>query len=134
MAEKENEPGPGRPSRRGALIGTYVAAALLGYLLGGRLSSGAGDAPTPLARVGQALQRETAPAPKEGAALRDDVEAVRAGWKMEDRDAFDLVVALRGLATDGNSDWESAQRLCLRLAWPRCDRAALEEMKQRSRP
>jgi hypothetical protein len=134
VAEKQAEPRPS-PPRRGALIGTYVAAALLGYLLGGRLSSGAGDPSTPLARVGQALQRETASGPsKEGKALRDDVEAVRAGWKMEDRDAFDLVVALRGLATDGNSDWEGAERICRRLKWPRCDRAALEEMKRRSRP
>jgi hypothetical protein len=133
VAETENEPGPGR-SRRSALIGTYVAAALLGYLLGGRLSSGADEASSPLARVGQALQRDTGPAPNEGAALRDDVEAVRAGWKMDDREAFDLVVALRGLATYGNSDWDGAQRLCLRLKWPRCDRPALEEMKRRSRP
>jgi len=133
VAEKEAEPRPS-PPRRGALVGTYVAAALLGYLLGGRLSS-AGDASTPLARVGQVLQSGTASgSPKEGKALRDDVEAVRAGWKMEDRDAFDLVVALRGLATDGNSDWEGAERICRRLEWPRCDRAALEQMKQRSRP
>ena len=130
MAEKEHEPRPGRP-RRGALIGTYVAAAVLGYVLGGRLSAGAGDAPTPLARVGQALQAET---PQVGATLRSDVEAVRAGWKSEDRDAFDLVVALRGLATDGASDWEAAHGICVRLGWTRCDRPALEEMKRRSRP
>jgi hypothetical protein len=134
VGETENTPRP----RRGALVGTYATAVVVGCLLGylpGRSPSSGGASSTPLARVGLALQADAAATgPEAWAALRADVEAVRAGGTIQDRDAFDLVVALRGLATDGDSDWDGAQKLCQRLAWPRCDRAALEEMKRRSRP
>ena len=52
----------------------------------------------------------------------------------EDLGVFDLVVALRGLESAGNTDWGRAEALCRGLRWPRCDRPALEEMKRRSRP
>ena len=119
--------------RRRALIGTcfIVAAAALGYILGARgfLPFGRGGAATPLARIGLALQGNSA-----SASLRTDVEAVRAGVKPEDLGVFDLVVALRGLDSARNTDWGRAEALCRGLRWPRCDRPALEEMKRRSRP
>jgi len=119
--------------RRRALIGTcfVVAAAALGSVLGARglLPLGRGGASTPLARIGRALQDGGA-----GASLRTDVETVRAGVKPEDLGVFDLVVALRGLESAGNTDWGRAEALCRQLRWPRCDRPALEEMKRRSRP
>ena len=134
MTEQGNEAGPGQPSRRTALIGTYAVAAVLGYLLGGPLSSvWADESSTPLARVGFALQQDRlAASPGEWAALRDDVQTVRAA--LPDRAVFDLVVAVRGLASDGTSDWAEAERICRALKWPRCDRPALEELARRSRP
>ena len=72
--------------------------------------------------------------PAAWAALRDDVQTVREEWKTQDRAVYELVVAVRGLATDGNSDWGAAERLCRELKWPRCDRPALEALKRRSRP
>jgi hypothetical protein len=119
--------------RRRALIGIcfVVVAAALGYLLGARglLPLGRGGASTPLARMGLALRDDRA-----SASLRSDVEAIRAGFKPEDIGVFDLVVALRGLDSPGNTDWGRAEALCRGLRWPRCDRPALEEMKRRSRP
>jgi hypothetical protein len=136
VTEQEREAGPGQPSRRAALVGTYAVAAVLGYLLGGPLAFvWASESSTPQARVGFALQQERlAAGPAEWAALRDDVQTVRAQWPTANRAAFDLVVAVRGLASDGNSDWAEAERLCRNLAWPRCDRPALEELARRSRP
>jgi hypothetical protein len=62
------------------------------------------------------------------------LNAVRASWKPEERDVFDLVVAIRGLENGGRADYAAAERLCAALAWPRCDRAALEALRERSRP
>ena len=136
MAEQENEAGPGQPSRRGALVATYVAAIALGALVGGPLSFvWAKETSTPLARVGFALGQEAVQAsPTAWDALRDDVQTVREEWKTQDRAIYELVVAVRGLASDGNSDWDAAERICRDLKWPRCDRPALEALKQRSRP
>ena len=64
---------------------------------------------------------------------RIDVAAVRAALAPDSRAAFDLVVALQGLASGGAADWGTAETICRRLAWPRCDRLALEEMQRRSR-
>ncbi len=90
---------------------------------------------TPLARVGYAL-REPAPkaSPGDWAALRDDVDTVRAAWKSEEPAAFDLVVALRGLYAGGNSDFARAAEICRALKWPHCDKRALDVMKERSKP
>jgi len=55
-----------------------------------------------------------------------DVGAVRAALAADSRGAFDLLVALRG--RDGGPDWAGAERICRDLAWPRCDRAALERL------
>jgi hypothetical protein len=109
-----------------ALIGTVIFVAALGA--GGLLLFGRGGASTPLARIGLALQDDSA-----GASLRADVETVRAGVKPEEIGVFDLVVALRGLDSAGTADWGRAEALCRGLRWPRCDRPALEEMKRRSR-
>jgi hypothetical protein len=118
--------------RRRALIGTafLVAAAALGYVLGARdvFPFGRGTASTPLARIGLALHRDRA-----DASLRHDVETVRAGLKPEDRGAFDLVVAVRGLENAGTGDWDRAEAICRGLRWPRCDRPALDELARRSR-
>jgi hypothetical protein len=120
--------------RRGALIGTYLVAAVLGYVCGGRglLSFGPfRQTSTPLARLGYALQQGDRPVRPE---LRGDIEAVRAAWTGQERDVLDLVVAVRGLARNGDSDWAQAEQLCRGLKWPRCDRPALEELRRRSRP
>jgi hypothetical protein len=133
VTDQENAAVQGNPSRRGLLIGTYVVAAVLGCVVG-LLPFGASSS-TPRARVGLALQEETPQAgPVEWAALRDDVETVRLDWKTPDRDVFDLVVAVRGLESDGAPDWSKAERICRQLHWPRCDHAALEQLRLRSRP
>jgi hypothetical protein len=112
---------------------------VLGGVLGARglLPFGAvfPSSSTPLARVGYALRSsEPTASAEDWAALRRDVELVRAGWKTEEPATFDLVVALRGLDAGGNSEWNRAQGLCRSLAWPHCDQRALEEMKRRSKP
>ena len=38
------------------------------------------------------------------------------------------------IISDGAPDWGKAERLCRQLRWPRCDHAALEELRRRSRP
>ena len=111
---------------------------MLGYLLGGPLSFAWAQesSSTPLARVGFALQQQgtLAATPAEWSALRDDVQTVRAQRAPAERAIFDLVVAVRGLATDGQSDWSAAERICRDLKWPRCDRPALEALARQSRP
>lgn len=125
---------------RGSLLGVavYVGVALVGYLAGATepfsASTGAVGS-TPLARVGFALREPNIRASRAAwASLSNDVEAVRNDWKSPNRDIFDLVVAVRGLQNAGESDWAKAASVCESLEWPRCDRPALEELKQRSRP
>jgi hypothetical protein len=125
------------PSRRDALIGSYLIAAVLGYFWGGLQSAVSSElaGSSALARVGLALQRQSASGWKESPAqLAADIERVRADFTGEQRNVFDLVVALRGLANQGHSEWHQAEALCRGLKWPRCDRPALEEMKRRSTP
>lgn len=132
----EKVPAPA-PSRRDALIGCYLIAAVLGYLWGGLPSAASSElsGSSALGRVGLALQRQSATGLKESAAaLAADIERVRADFTGEQRNVFDLVVAVRGLANQGHSQWQQAEALCHSLKWPRCDRAALEEMKRRSTP
>ena len=115
------------------LIALYAAAALVGYVVGTQLVGGSTS--TPLARVGFVLREQNAQGgPTAWQALRRDVEAFRQASKPEERGVVDLVVALRGLDSDGVTDWGKAEQLCRALKWPRCDRASLEEMKRRSRP
>jgi hypothetical protein len=125
-------------------------AAVAGFVLGGRGLPPFGHFPgtsTPLARVGFALREENLKAtPEAWATLRVDVDAVRSGFAGPARDpervqareqargVFDLVVAVRGLKSGGNSEWGQAEQLCRALKWPRCDRPALDELKARSRP
>ncbi|HEY4185597.1 MAG TPA: hypothetical protein VGP07_11035 [Polyangia bacterium] len=130
----------GSSLRRGVLIGTYLVAGVLGYFLGVRGILPPAKSPdlsgtTPLARVGFALQQENvAASPRDWAQLRDDVEAVRAALKTVEPDAFELVVAVRGLNNGGNAAWDRAEQLCRGLKWPRCDRRALEDLRSRARP
>jgi hypothetical protein len=122
-------------SRRGLLIGTYMAAAVLGGAVGVLALGRSGNASTPAARLGYALREEHVQAgPEAWAGLKTDVETVRATVKGQDREVLDLVMALRGLTTGGATDWPEAEKLCRGLKWPRCDRGALEEMKRSSRP
>jgi hypothetical protein len=121
-------------SSRAAVIVTCLVAAMLGYVVGARGSlpfGPLGQTSTPLARLGFALQQD---APPVDPGLRGDIDAIRASWTGQERDVLDLVVAVRGLAHDGESDWDLAARLCRGLKWPRCDRPALEQLKERSRP
>jgi hypothetical protein len=118
-------------SSRAALIGTCLIAAVLGYVCGERGLLSFGRTSTPLARLGYALQQGDGPVSPE---LRADIDAIRAAWTGQERDVLDLVVAVRGLARNGESDWDRAEQLCRGLKWPRCDRPALDELKRRSRP
>jgi hypothetical protein len=128
---------PLRAGARVKLVALYAAAALLGYWFGayGLHAFGTREPGTPLARVGFAL-REEQPSGNatDWAALRADVALVRAQSRPPLRDVFDLVVALRGLENAGSADFSKAEQLCRALAWPRCDKPALELLRQRSRP
>jgi hypothetical protein len=66
-------------------------------------------------------------------ARRADVAGVRAALPADSRGTFDLLVALRPPG-GGAPDWGRAEFLCRQLAWPRCDRAALEILRQRIGP
>jgi hypothetical protein len=136
-----SETSGGAPPRRGPLIGIYLVAAACGYLLGVRgllmwsPSSPKVTSATPLARVGFVLRQESPRAtPADWAALGHDLDVVRASYAASQRDVFDLVVAVRGLDNGGAPDWQRAEQRCRALAWPRCDRAALEDLEKRSRP
>jgi hypothetical protein len=123
--------------RRNVLIGACLLAVPVVYLGVRALSSRSPltSAPTPLARVGVALQAtELEASPDEWASLRADAQTVSAAWNGQQRAVFDLVVALRGLSSGGQSDWAKAEGVCRALRWPRCDRDALEQMKNISRP
>jgi hypothetical protein len=141
-----NRTGPPRTLFGGALTGTYLVAAVVGFVLGSRgllpFSHYPGTS-TPLVRVGLALREDNLKAtPEAWSALSADADAARAAFagpahapeRDQARDVFDLVVAVRGLKSAGDSDWGQAERLCRALKWPRCDRPALEELKARSRP
>ena len=133
-----NRTGPPRTRAWGALTGTYLVAALVGFLLGGRGLLPFGHFPgtsTPLARIGFALREDSLKAtPAAWAALAADADSVRSGFAGQERDVLDLVIAVRGLKSAGDSEWSQAEQLCRALKWPRCDRPALEELKARSRP
>jgi hypothetical protein len=122
-------------SHRRALVGVYLASALIGYLL---VSAGVVALPqavSPLARVGFALREKSPEASAEAwARLGEDVAAVRSSWTGPEPAALDLVVAVRGLGNGGHPEWVKADELCHTLKWPRCDRLALEELARRSRP
>jgi hypothetical protein len=61
------------------------------------------------------------------------LEDLRASMAPDQRGVFDLLVALGGLDRNGDADWMRAEQLCRSLAWPRCDRPALDEMQASSR-
>lgn len=85
--------------------------------------------------MGFALREDSLKAtPEAWAALAADVDTVRSGFAGQERDVLDLVIAVRGLKSAGNSDWSEAEQLCRALKWPRCDHPALEALKARSRP
>ena len=122
---------------RGLLAAVYVTAAVIGWLLGRQLLGGDGDAKSSsLARVGFALQDDapTQTQAADWAALRADVDYVRAKLNAETNGVFDLVVAVRGLDHGGTPDWDKAETLCRGLGWSPCDRAALEQLRISSRP
>jgi hypothetical protein len=125
VAARENETRHADPPRRGVLAAAHAVAVLLGCVLGAR---GANETSTPAARVGFALRQDSLHNSHE------DLESVRRSFQPQQREVFDLVVALRGLATGGNPDWSGAEKLCRTLAWPRCERAALEQLRKSSRP
>lgn len=124
---------------RAALVLTYVAAAGLGYVLGvrGLLPYGplASSTSTPLARVGLALRDGVAKAdPASLALLGGDTQSIRTSLGQPERDAFDLVVALRGLRSGGKPDVAAAEQACRALKLARCDGRALEVLQKRSAP
>jgi len=121
------------------LVWPYLLAAVVGYLLGSiavlaSAALGGSSSNTPLARVGFAL-RESPEAPLPAAGIIDgDVQAVRSSLALPEREVFDLVVAVRGLDNGGTSDWKRAEQICQALTWPRCDREALTQLKERCVP
>ena len=133
----ENPVAPAASSRRGLLKATYVAAAVVGLLLGRSLGGDSDETKsTSLARVGFALQ-DPSPGqtqPADWAALRADVDYVREKLNAQTNGVFDLVVAVRGRDHDGTPDWVKAEQLCRGLKWPTCERAALEQLRLSSRP
>lgn len=134
---KKSEPRRGAGVRRGALVALYLGAGALGYGMTawGPANAAGGSGSTPLSRVGYALREErVSVSPEAWTALGEDVEVVRSTWNPEQLPIYDLVVAVRGLKHGGTPDWVEAERLCRQLSWPRCDRPALEALKQRSRP
>lgn len=114
----------------------YSSAIALGYLLGSisvfAFAALAGDSSSSaLARVGFALREE----PSAVWVVRDaDLRSARSSLASSERDAFDLVVAVRGLDNGGSSDWTRAEQLCRTLTWPRCDKEALAQLRELSRP
>ncbi len=137
-ASKTETMAPGA-GRRGALVGLYLVALVSGYVLGekGRFPLHPFPTPTssPLARVGVALATPQLSLSADGwAALRADVDTVRSASDPETRAVLDLVVAVRGLTNGGSPAWGEAAERCQSLRWPRCDRAALEALRTRSRP
>ena len=135
MDVAKGEKTPGNTAVRRVLVGVYLAAAALGYLLGSRGALPFPESSTPLARVGFAL-REQSPSASDAAwaALKSDVEQVRLGWTGPEPLVLDLVLAVRGLANGGHPEWVRAEELCHALKWSHCERAALEELARRSRP
>lgn len=131
---------PKAAARRRKVVVVYVAAALVGFLVGAQGLSPLALAPTseslsPLARVGFALERDALPNDAAAyAQLGRDIESAAAAVPTTERGAFALVAAVRGLRSAGVPDWERATQLCSQLHWPRCDREALEELAKRSRP
>jgi hypothetical protein len=121
------------------LVWPYFAAAALGYLLGSlavpAIAALAGESSsTALSRVGFVLREDPLAPPTAWPALDADLRTVRSALASPEREVFDLVVAVRGLNTDGTSDWNHAEQICRSLAWPQCERAALEQLKEHSRP
>lgn len=137
VAAESSKPDDELPRAR-TVVTVYALAAVVGATLGAlglvpfadRLRHSTSTAP---ARVGLAL-RDSNLALEAGdrAGLRADLDALRATWDGE-REALDLVVALRGLR-DGETDFALAELSCKALRWPRCDRPALDELRARSRP
>ena len=126
-------------ARSFGLVWPFVVAAMLGYFLGAvalpALSTSiGGGSSTPLSRVGFALREEPQAPPEAWAALSADVQKVRTRFASPEREVFDLVTAVRGVDNGGVSDWARAEQICHDLSWSRCDRAALDQLKELSRP
>jgi hypothetical protein len=129
-----------RPAKKSdpyrAVVFVYLSAALFGLALAALSSRPAPAAgSSPRTRVGFALRAANLQGSAAAwAGLREDVEVVRSTLKDRDRDVFDLVIAARGLENGGSAQWSRTEEICHRLGWPRCDRAALEVLRKRSRP
>jgi hypothetical protein len=139
VPEAKQQPEGASRRRRIALIAVYVAAAALGYGLGlgGLLPYGPlkASTSTPRARVGWVLDKaEPHGDAASWALLRGDVETARSSFGTPERDVFELVAALRGLANGGQPDLARAGEICRALKWPRCDEPALQAVRKRSRP
>jgi len=125
-------------ARSFGLVWPYLLAVALGYVLGSialpLLSLVEGSTSTPLARVGFALRENPNASSATWAVLDADLTVVRSSIAAPQREVFDLVVAVRGLDNGGHSDWVRAEKICGTLSWPRCDKDALVQLKERSLP
>jgi len=118
---------------RSAAIGAII---LLSGLVGRRgLVRRPTPQPSPAALVGfTLLTQEVDPDPAAQERLRGNLDTVGGALTPDQRRVLELVVAVRGLASGGQTDWVSAEQRCRGLGWPRCDRPALEALKRRGRP
>jgi len=120
-------------------VARYAAAALVGYLLGALALPALAPLPsasssTPLSRVGFVLREQPLAPSASWSALSADLQSVRSLLGSPEREAFDLVVAVRGLRNAGHTDWALAEQICRGLAWPRCEREPLSQLKALGRP
>lgn len=126
-------------ARAFAWVWPYAASAALGYLLGTLVvpafaALAGGSSSSASARVGFVLREAPQAPPAAWSALGADLQAVRSALASPQREVFELVVAVRGLDNGGDSDWSRAEQVCRGLGWPLCDRAALTQLKEQSRP
>lgn len=139
MARDDRTAAPAKtlPTRALALVYGFTVLAGLGLGVSGnapfadRLRH---STSTAAARVGAALgEKRPALEAADWAKLEDDLARIRAEYA-GDKEALDLVAALRGLTSRGEIDWARAEQSCRALHFTRCDRPALEELRRWSHP
>jgi hypothetical protein len=110
-----------------------VTAARAGYLIGtgySSISAVADALSTPLGRLGYRMTIPRAATMHQLPAVADDLAAARKSTLENEGQMLALVVALHNLSGTGDAALAEAERICRRLEWSRCDRAALHQMTE----